>query len=103
MPGKNIRGIVLLAAGALVLAGIAWVMHREIGARGVAPVAAAMPPDDPAGDSNSLVVRFVKNPELAPAFQARDITGKPVSKADWTGKVVLVNFWATWTIRRRKC
>jgi thiol-disulfide isomerase/thioredoxin len=95
MPGKNIRGIVLLAAGALVLAGIGWVMHRETAAHGVAPVAAAVPPDAPAGDSNS-VVRFVKNPELAPAFQARDITGRPVSKADWTGKVVLVNFWATW-------
>jgi thiol-disulfide isomerase/thioredoxin len=33
---------------------------------------------------------------LAPPLQAKDILGKPVSKADWPGKVVLVNFWATW-------
>ena len=33
---------------------------------------------------------------MAPPLQATDILGKPVTKADWGGKVVLVNFWATW-------
>ena len=33
---------------------------------------------------------------MAPPLQVRDILGKTVSKADWEGKVVLVNFWATW-------
>jgi cytochrome c biogenesis protein CcmG/thiol:disulfide interchange protein DsbE len=42
------------------------------------------------------VIRFVKNPEKAPPLQARDITGKSVSNSDWAGKVVMVNFWATW-------
>jgi thiol-disulfide isomerase/thioredoxin len=97
MPGKNIRGILLLAAGALVLAlvGVAGVIHREGGTRGISPSAAAVQPSALLGNSNA-VIRFVKNPELAPAFAARDITGKAVSKADWAGKVVLVNFWATW-------
>jgi thiol-disulfide isomerase/thioredoxin len=42
------------------------------------------------------VVRFVRNPEMAPPLQAVDLLGKPVNKDNWAGKVVLVNFWATW-------
>ena len=32
----------------------------------------------------------------APDFQLRDINKKEVSLSDYRGKVVLVNFWATW-------
>src|SRR6266550_1843019 len=49
----------------------------------------------PAGDS-SPVIRFVKDPQMAPPLPDRDISGAVVSNANWTGKVVLVNFWATW-------
>jgi thiol-disulfide isomerase/thioredoxin len=42
------------------------------------------------------VIRFVKNPEIAPPLQAQDLLGKPVNKDNWAGKVVIVNFWATW-------
>jgi peroxiredoxin len=31
-----------------------------------------------------------------PDFQEKDITGKPMSIANYKGKVVLVDFWATW-------
>lgn len=41
-------------------------------------------------------IRFVKNPDVAPAFQLNDLDGKPVSLAEAKGKVVLLNFWATW-------
>jgi cytochrome c biogenesis protein CcmG/thiol:disulfide interchange protein DsbE len=33
---------------------------------------------------------------LAPALALKDIAGKDVSLADYKGKVVLLNFWATW-------
>jgi len=49
----------------------------------------------PAGD-NTPVIRFVKDPEMAPPLPDRDISGAVVDKANWTGKVILVNFWATW-------
>ncbi len=49
-----------------------------------------------AGDANQPVIHFVKNPEVAPPLQALDLVGKPVTKENWGGKVVLVNFWATW-------
>jgi thiol-disulfide isomerase/thioredoxin len=42
------------------------------------------------------VVRFVKNPDAAPPFELKDLDGKPVSLADAKGKIVLLNFWATW-------
>jgi cytochrome c biogenesis protein CcmG/thiol:disulfide interchange protein DsbE len=32
----------------------------------------------------------------APAFSLEDLSGKKVSLADYKGKAVLVNFWATW-------
>lgn len=41
-------------------------------------------------------IRFVKNPDAAPPFQLNDLNGKPVSLAEAKGKVVLLNFWATW-------
>ena len=34
--------------------------------------------------------------EAAPSFSLRDISGKQVSLEDHKGKVVLINFWATW-------
>lgn len=41
-------------------------------------------------------IRFVKNPDAAPPFQLNDLNGLPVSLAEAKGKVVLLNFWATW-------
>lgn len=38
----------------------------------------------------------VKLGEPAPNFQLRDMNGHPVALADLRGKVVLLNFWATW-------
>ncbi len=59
-------------------------------------IAAAASPSARADDENQPVIRFVRNPEMAPPLQAEDLAGKPVNKNNWGGKVVLVNFWATW-------
>jgi peroxiredoxin len=34
--------------------------------------------------------------QLAPEFELKDLAGKSVHLADYHGKVVLLNFWATW-------
>jgi thiol-disulfide isomerase/thioredoxin len=65
-------------------------------ARAFLPRASAAAPARSAEGADQPVIRFVKNPELAPPLQALDLLGKPVSKDNWAGKVVLVNFWATW-------
>jgi thiol-disulfide isomerase/thioredoxin len=42
------------------------------------------------------VIRFASNPQAVPPFLVRDINGGVVSTAEWHGKVVFLNFWATW-------
>jgi thiol-disulfide isomerase/thioredoxin len=42
------------------------------------------------------LIRFVKNPDAAPALDVKDLDGKPISLDDTKGKIVIVNFWATW-------
>lgn len=37
-----------------------------------------------------------KNPKPAASFTLKDANGKSVQLADYRGKVVLLNFWATW-------
>jgi thiol-disulfide isomerase/thioredoxin len=55
----------------------------------------AQPTEDvPSGERVTL--RFFRNPAAVPAVAMRDLDGRPLSSADWRGKVVIVNFWATW-------
>jgi thiol-disulfide isomerase/thioredoxin len=41
-------------------------------------------------------VKLLKERPLVPPFTATDLDGRPVSLAALRGKVVIVNFWATW-------
>jgi thiol-disulfide isomerase/thioredoxin len=50
---------------------------------------------DPSQQSSN-VIRFVHNPDQAPDFKVDDLEGKPITLAASKGKVVLLNFWATW-------
>jgi len=43
-----------------------------------------------------VAVELLKEPTTLPAFTLTDLDGKAMSSTDWTGKVVVVNFWATW-------
>ena len=45
---------------------------------------------------NESVIRFVRNPDVAPDFKVEGLDGKPLSLAASRGKVILLNFWATW-------
>jgi thiol-disulfide isomerase/thioredoxin len=42
------------------------------------------------------VIRFVRDPDPAPDLKAKDLDGKELSLDAYKGKVVLLNFWATW-------
>jgi cytochrome c biogenesis protein CcmG, thiol:disulfide interchange protein DsbE len=42
------------------------------------------------------VIRLVRDPDPAPEFALKDMDGKPLTLAGLRGKVVLLNFWATW-------
>jgi thiol-disulfide isomerase/thioredoxin len=55
-----------------------------------APPAASPAPSTPAPDTQSPSV------PSAPAWTLKDLDGKTVSLADFKGKVVVLDFWATW-------
>ena len=42
------------------------------------------------------VIRFARNPDAGPEFKLDSIDGHPLSLTSVRGKVVLLNFWATW-------
>src|SRR5262250_11822 len=42
------------------------------------------------------VIRFVRDPDPAPDLKAKDVNGQELSLEAYKGKVVLLNFWATW-------
>lgn len=62
---------------------------------GVAPGSTAdeQPKD---GDDSEEIIRFASNPQPAPEFLMNDLDGKIVSTSEWKGKVVILDFWATW-------
>jgi thiol-disulfide isomerase/thioredoxin len=45
---------------------------------------------------------FRKEPEALPEIKFQDAEGKERTLADWRGKVVLLNLWATWCLPCRK-
>lgn len=65
------------------------------------PVAAAAGPRALAtGEMTAFV--FKKTPEAVPDIQFTDGAGKPLTLADFKGKTVLLNLWATWCAPCRK-
>ena len=47
-------------------------------------------------DTEPLVVELLREPVDVPAFAVTDFDGRTLNSSDWRGKVVLLNFWATW-------
>jgi thiol-disulfide isomerase/thioredoxin len=42
------------------------------------------------------VIHFVRDPDPAPDFKVKDLEGKEISLQAFKGKVILLNFWASW-------
>ncbi|HZD49908.1 MAG TPA: TlpA disulfide reductase family protein, partial [Silvibacterium sp.] len=97
---------VIVALGLITWAGVANYRRRsqqqmQIKIVSVAPVPSAPPapsaaPDAPASDSPDVPFKNPLADKQAPAFTLKDTTGKKVSLADYKGKAVVVDFWATW-------
>ena len=69
--------------------------HRLI-APFIAPLLLCSFPSTASAQDRQPTIRFVRNPDPAPDFKLTGLDGKPVTLADSRGKVILLNFWATW-------
>jgi len=54
------------------------------------------PQQQQAAQQQQPVIRFVRDPDPAPDLKAKDLNGQELSLEAYKGKVVLLNFWATW-------
>jgi thiol-disulfide isomerase/thioredoxin len=88
--------VFVLALGGVLLTWAAARYARQVEER--QPAAAAADPVDPAGAAGGerVTLRFFRDPKPAPVFRVRDLDGREISPASLRGKVVIVNFWATW-------
>src|ERR1700735_3668526 len=88
-----------VSASALAAASAAT-SASEPAARASAPTASASANDQSgsgdASDESMSKIRFVRNPAPMPPFLVNDLTGQVISSAALHGKVVILNFWATW-------
>jgi thiol-disulfide isomerase/thioredoxin len=50
----------------------------------------------PRASAQLPVIRFVRDPDVAPDFKAKDLDGREIGLEAYQGKVILLNFWASW-------
>jgi thiol-disulfide isomerase/thioredoxin len=62
----------------------------------------AGPGTNPLSQGHMASFVFRKSPEELPEIKFQDASGKERTLADWRGKLVLLNLWATWCVPCRK-
>lgn len=97
---RKISIAALVGAAALLTLGLELKSSASL-ARHVAAGASASSASTPAkgtgrDDNSEMVIRFASNPQPMPPFLLNDLDGDIISTASWRGKVVVLNFWATW-------
>jgi thiol-disulfide isomerase/thioredoxin len=114
--GRSGMSTALWAAALAAVVGFATVYvtlgRPDNAARPVAPGSAELArpvPATPTGPGSNALSQgqmaafvFRKAPEPLPEFSFQDATGRERTLADWRGKLVLLNLWATWCVPCRK-
>jgi thiol-disulfide isomerase/thioredoxin len=85
MRSRLLPPVLVLAALVAVATGTEYVRRTRI---------ADAPSANAASSPSAGLPRF--EPYAVEPFSATDIDGRDVSSSTWAGKVVVVNFWATW-------
>jgi len=100
---RKLALIVAIVAAALLVLGLELKSSASLARRIVSADAAPAAHSSPAArrqglseDGSQFIIRFASNPQPMPPFLLDDLDGEIVSTASWRGKVVLLNFWATW-------
>jgi thiol-disulfide isomerase/thioredoxin len=87
--------VLVLAVGGVLVTWAAARYARQVEQR-TSTVARGEAADTDAAGVEQVTLRFFRDPKPAPAFAVRDLDGREISTASLRGKVVLLNFWATW-------
>jgi thiol-disulfide isomerase/thioredoxin len=95
----NSRGLRFFAGALLLLLG-AWAgmkMHLVRGGQPVAvPAGVASPPSPGDITEPEQAAAQPTIPGRLPDFSLQDLAGKPTPISAWSGKSLVINFWATW-------
>lgn len=89
-----VMGVVLVILAVFAWAGWANYEYRRLAAEKRLASAAEAELVPSGGDPQAALSIMIGRP--APAFSLENLAGKKVSLADYKGKAVLINFWATW-------
>ncbi|HEY1909755.1 MAG TPA: redoxin domain-containing protein [Vicinamibacterales bacterium] len=92
MNGRRAALLLVIVLGSVAMLWAASRYSAQVASRQSGDVAASPEPDR----SGPATLRFYKSPIAVPVFTARDLDGREVSNSSLHGKVLIVNFWATW-------
>jgi thiol-disulfide isomerase/thioredoxin len=90
MNSRRALGVVAV----LLLVAAVWAAARAVRRPALPSQEPATATSEPAG--GKVALQFYRDPTPVGAVSMRDLDGRTISSADWQGKVVIVNFWATW-------
>ena len=86
--------VLVLAIGGVLVTWAAARYARDVESRQASAQTPALA--RPGANGEKVTLRFFRDPKPSPAFTLTDLDGREVSPASLRGKVVIVNFWATW-------
>jgi thiol-disulfide isomerase/thioredoxin len=95
-------GIAGLAVGLAAVYGIATLTGNAGGDAACRPAVELAKKLAPLAHGEVAAVKVANSPLKLPKLAFQDAAGKPLSLANWHGRTVLLNLWATWCVPCRK-
>jgi len=101
---RSVRPILVAVAAVAVLAAIYGIITslRNPADAACGPALARAKQIEPLAHGEVAAVQVATRPLALPQLTFMDAAGAPKSLADWRGRTVLLNLWATWCVPCRK-
>ncbi|MFN3656760.1 MAG: thiol:disulfide interchange protein TlpA [Pseudolabrys sp.] len=91
-------GVAGVVVGLAAVYGITALTRNVAGDKTCQPAVALAKKAAPLARGEVAAFNVAKSPLKVPDLAFQDAAGKPVTLADWRGRTVLVNLWATWCV-----
>jgi thiol-disulfide isomerase/thioredoxin len=86
----------LIAVGVVAVGVSVFMLARRPDEQSMKSAGTALSSERSSDSGGKVTIELLKEPLNLPGFTLTDLDGKKMSSTDWHGKVVLLNFWATW-------